>query len=109
MAAEIDDVEWLEPWSAVVDDAMRAQLESELAKEVGRGHLLFQRSAKALARRYDQDDVLYAVGSPSQLAVVHLSYAAKPDQPPWPSTMVFDNMTAFIEERMKRDHDEYAG
>ena len=54
-----------------------------------------------------QDDVLYAVGSPSQLAVVHLSYAAKPDQPPWPSTTLFDNLMAFIEGRMKSDHDGY--
>ena len=109
MAVEIDEIKWLEPWSAVVDDGMRAMLESELAKEVGRGHLLFQRPTRALARRYDQDDVLYAVGSPAQLAVVHLSYAAKPDQPPWPSTTLFDNLTAFIEGRMKPDHDEYAG
>lgn len=109
MAMESDEVEWLEPWSAVADDGMRANLESELAKEVGRGHLLFQRPSRALARRYDQDDVLYAVGSPSQLAVVHLSDAAKPDQPPWPLTTLFDNMTAFIDGRMKPDHDEYAG
>ena len=107
MAVEIDEVEWLEPWSAVVDEGMRAKLESELAKEVGRGHVLFQRPTRALARRHNQDDVLYAVGSPSQLAVVHLSYAAKPDQPPWPSTTLFDNLMAFIEGRMKSDHDGY--
>jgi hypothetical protein len=38
-----------------------------------------------------------------------LSYAAKPDQPPWPSTTLFDSLTAFIEGRMKPDHVEYAG
>lgn len=108
MAAEIDNVEWLEPWSAVVDDGMRAQLESELAKELGVGHVLFGRPTRALARRHDQDDVLYAVGSPSQVAVVHLSYAANPDQPPWPSTTLFDNLMAFIEGRMKPDHEGYA-
>ncbi len=106
---EIDEIEWLEPWSAVVDDGMRAQLESELAREVGPGHLLFQRKARALARRYDQDDVLYAVAGPSQLAAVHLSYAAQPDQPSRPSTTLFDNLTAFIERRMKPDHHGYSG
>jgi hypothetical protein len=109
MAAAIEDVEWLEPWSAVVDDGTRADLEDELAKEVAPGHLLFKRPARALARRHDQDDVLYAVGNPSQLAVVHLSYATKPDNPPWPSTAVFKDVTAFIEGRMKLDHEEYAG
>jgi hypothetical protein len=108
MAAENGEVEWLKPWSAVVDDEMRGKLESELAREVGRGHVLFQRPTRALARRHDQDDVLYAVGSPSQLAVVHLSYAAKPDRPHWPSTTLFDNLMAFIEGRMKPDHDGYA-
>ena len=109
MATEIGEVEWLEPWSAIVDDEMRAQLEGEVAREAGRGHPLFQRPARALARRYDQDDVLYEVGSPSQLAVVHLTYAPKPDQPPWPWTTLFDSMTAFIDARMRPDHEEYAG
>ena len=109
MAIEIGDLEWLEPWSAVVDEKMRAALEDELAKELGRGHVLFQRPARAIARRYDQDDVLYAIENPSQLAVVHLSYAAKPDRPPWPSTSLFDDIAAFIQERMNPDHDDYAG
>ncbi|MFN2613902.1 MAG: hypothetical protein ABR552_03675, partial [Actinomycetota bacterium] len=103
---DLSQIEWLEPWSGVADPAMRARLEAELVRELGRGHILFQRLAKALARRLDQDDVLYAVESPSEVAVVHLSYAAKPDQPPWPSTTLFDNLTAFIETRMKPDHDE---
>jgi hypothetical protein len=103
------EIEWLEPWSAVTDEVMQARLERELVKEVGRGHVLFQRQVKTLARRYDRDDVLYAVENPSQLALVHLSYAAKPDRPPWPSTTLFDDLIGFIDARMKPDHDEYTG
>jgi hypothetical protein len=109
MVSEVPQMEWLEPWSAVIDEAMRAKLEGELAREVGRGHILFRRPARALARRYDQDDVLFAIGNPSQLAVVHLTWAAHPEGPAWPSTSLFDEMSGFAEERMKRDHDEYAG
>jgi hypothetical protein len=109
MATETTKVEWLEPWSAVIDDKMRATLEAELIAEVAQGHTLFQRPARAIARRDDQDDVLYAVGTPSELAVVHLSYAARPDRPPLPTTAIFESMAAFIQDRMKLDHDEFAG
>jgi hypothetical protein len=102
-----ENIEWMEPWTPIVDPALRTSLETELRNEVAQGHVLFGRSAMALARRSDQDDVLFAVDNPSQFAVVHLSYAARPDRPPWPDTICFDDVETFVEGRMRPDHEEY--
>jgi hypothetical protein len=97
---------WLEPWYPLSDDVIRERLERELKSELAADHVLYGRNAHAVATRKDCDDVLFEVGQPSQFAVVHLSYAARPDRPPWPSTEVFENVADFI-ERMKADHSDY--
>src|SRR5215472_494224 len=81
-----EKVGWLEPWSPVKNQQHAAWLERELKKEVVRGHVLFGRAAMAVAVRADQDDVLFQISDPTQLAVVHLTWAARADRPPWPST-----------------------
>jgi hypothetical protein len=105
--AEIAKVAWLEPWSPVVDSQHASRLERELAKEVARGHALFGRVAKAVAVRGDQDDVLFAVANPDQLAVVHLTWSSGADYPLWPTTSFFRNVAEFAEARMKPDHEDF--
>jgi hypothetical protein len=100
-------VEWREPWYPLSDQAARQRLELELKSELAIGHVLFGRSARAIASRQDCDDVLFKVTEPPQLAVVHLSYASRPDHLPWPRTESFESMGDFIERRMNPDHADF--
>lgn len=104
-------VEWIKPWQLLSDNVIQEQLERELKSELAADHILYGRTVRAVATRKDCDDVLFEVGQPSQFAVVHLSYAARPDRAPWPSTEVFESAADFVECRMKADHsdDTFAG
>lgn len=106
-SAELDELVWLEPWSAV-EERHRAALERELQRELIAGHVLFGREARAVGRRKDRDDVLFALfaaGGPSELAVVHLTYARE-TTPDWPHTMLFASAAEFVAGCMRPDHEE---
>lgn len=100
--AEIDQLEWLEPW-APVEEPQREALERELKRELIASHVLFGRNARAIAR--SDDEVLFALDGPSELAVVHLTYVRE-TRAEWPQVMVFPSVTEFVEGCMKPDHEE---
>ncbi|MBT1696416.1 hypothetical protein KK083_05985 [Fulvivirgaceae bacterium PWU4] len=61
----------LPPWH-FVDSGLNNQLE----KEIGRGHVLYGRDVKTIARRQDNDDVLFAVFDAGfKYAKVHLTWS----------------------------------
>lgn len=71
-----------------------APFEAELSREIGTAHLLHGIAARAIARRADQDDVLFALsGSKHRFAVVHLTWKghAQPD-PAWPHTQFYGSI-----------------
>jgi hypothetical protein len=100
-------MELLEPWHVVTSDAV--QLQSELAAELGPFHPLKGRQMRAVARRQDCDDVLFvSVGEPLVVAVVHLTYANRPElDPRWPGTTFFDSIEDWIERGMNADHQDF--
>jgi hypothetical protein len=105
----LDDLaalQWLEPWRAVVSG-----LEVELKNELGEGHPLFGQKAISVARRYDNDDVLFLLlEHASPLAVVHLTWTGRKEKnSQWPHTMLFASLDDFVEGCMKRDHGEHTG
>jgi hypothetical protein len=102
-----DQPAWREPWVPVANEREPGLLAAELLREVAPGHPLHDRPVRIWARRCDCDDVLVLVGNPEQLAVVHLSYASRPDRPPWPKTRIFDSFAEFVEKIMIPDHDEF--
>jgi hypothetical protein len=61
---------------------------------------------RAVARRQDCDDVLFvSADEPKVVAVVHLTYAKRPESDPrWPTTTFFDSMEDWLERGMKQDH-----
>jgi hypothetical protein len=65
---------------------------------------------QAVARRQDCDDVLFvSVDEPRILAVVHLSYANRPETDPrWPRTTFFDSIDDWMECGMKADNEDFA-
>ena len=94
------------PWVAIEGDS--SGLLSELRKEVTRGHVLFGKTnIRAIAKREDRDDVLFALDD--VLAVVHLTWAGRQENPQWPHTSLYGSWAEFISERMQEDVVKYSG
>jgi hypothetical protein len=82
---------------------------TELVREVGPGHPLFSKPAKALAVARDCDDVLFEFEDAGRLrcAVVHLTWSGRREHSAeWPGTQMFDSLVLWI-EWMKAQHEEY--
>ena len=102
---EITDITWKEPWRPIQPGEFGARL----AREVGRSHVLYGRTAICIGRRYDTDDALYFLPhGPALLAVVHLTWSAQtPEsnaQMPW--TDLYESVQDFINRRMIPDANE---
>lgn len=100
---------WLEPWHQIAGEHVVA-IERELRRELAEGHALYGLPVRALARRQDCDDVLFAIEDGSgRVAVVHLTWiSAPPERALWPSTTFFASLDAWIVEGMRPDHDDFA-
>ena len=82
-------------WHPVTpEEAVR--LERELARELPVGHVLHGRVVRALAERYDRDDVAFEVEG-ERTCVVHLTWQVEKD-PNWP-------ISKFV-EALVDNHDE---
>ncbi len=103
---DLSPLEWLEPWTVIVDPKRARLFEAELRRELARSHPLHRRRARAVAHRVDRDDVLFTVGG--ELAVVHLTFSGAVEQPPAPRARVFDTAPEFVAHCMLPDHDEYS-
>ena len=81
-----------EPWGPRCEG-----LEQELSREVAPGHPLYQHKAVAIARRSNNDDVLFRVESPrGGVALVHLTWSGKPETPPCPHAEVFLSLDEWL-------------
>ncbi len=101
------EMKWLMPWRAVSEEEAE-RLCSELRAEACSGHRLLGVEVSALARRVDNDDVLFEIHPSREVAVVHLTWrgAREPD-PRWPDAEVFDSLERWAMGRMHADHVEY--
>jgi hypothetical protein len=99
-------MQWIAPWEPVVNGPA---LESELRREIVMGHPLYGRSAVAVARRVDCDDVLFRVDHARyKLAVVHLTWRMKPEpDPTYPQSQLFADWNDWIANCMKPDNNDY--
>src|SRR6185503_16100622 len=100
-------MEFLRPWAPVGENATR--LQRELHDELGPHHILKGRDMRAVAERQDCDDVLFvSADEPPTIAVVHLTYANRPEQDPlFPGTTFFNSIDDWIERGMQADHDDF--
>jgi hypothetical protein len=95
------EIKWHEPWAPIERPEEREALQAELHSELGASHPLFSVSVVALARRYDQDDVLFELPD-SRVAEVHLTWSCKPERDPhFPRTTIFSSAAVWAEEKMK--------
>jgi hypothetical protein len=101
---QLRTLEWLPPWQATETD-----FGAELRREASPGHPLYQVEAVAVARRVDQDDVLFWLpAGPTHLGFVHLTYPARRERPrDWPSTQLYSTVSDWVERVMRRDHNEF--
>jgi hypothetical protein len=103
-------MKWEVPWHPVAHDAsLVVGLEQELRRELGVGHPLHCLPARALGRRPDCDDVLFALeDGTGRVAAVHLTFThSPPERPPWPLTTIYASFEAWVSECMHRDHEEF--
>ena len=104
---DTSQIQWRVPWSAASPE-QAAQAEAELPRELCAGHILFGRPVAAIGFRQDCDDVLFFLGeSTPSFAVVHLTFQRE-TQPRWPDTALFDSLSAWVEQCMIPDAEEFA-
>lgn len=86
-------------------------LHDELRRELSPQHQLYGVTARAVARRQDNDDVLFELfgnGAPADFAVVHLTWSAQPDQfPSFPSTELYPTFAQWVADCMTLEADDW--
>jgi hypothetical protein len=99
----MDVTEVLEPWY-VTDQ----NLIDELKKEVKRGHILYRLPVKTVARRMDNDDVLFEVLNRDdfKFARVHLTWQHSHD-PQYPLTETYSDWQQVYEQVIVPDHADW--
>lgn len=105
-AGELTGFEFLDPWRRA-----DSGLEAELQKECGRRHPLYGQKAVSVARRTDNDDVLFLLPEfrLARYAVVHLTWSGRTEPAPgWPQTVFYASLDEWAEKCMKPDHREWA-
>ncbi|ADB15836.1 hypothetical protein Psta_1154 [Pirellula staleyi DSM 6068] len=103
-------MKWLVPWHPVGEDSGQVGgMEQELKRELSADHPLFGLPVKALARRQDCDDVLFALqDGTGRVAVVHLTWTRNPpERPPWPHTTLFPSLENWAAKGMYADTEEF--
>ena len=102
--SDFENVAWLEPWRSETSQGFV----EELRKEVCGKHPLFGRRAITVGKRDDCDDVLFFLpDGPDPLAMVHLTWRMRTETNRfWPRTSFFSSLDDWIENGMKRDHQE---
>lgn len=86
--------EWPKGWVPIVAEEHRRAFENELASEVGGGHVLHGLVVMAIARADGRDDFLFSLQD-GRVADVHLTFANRPERPPWPNTAVHISIDAW--------------
>ena len=80
-------------------------LADELRREVAPGHKLFNVPVTAIARRRDNDDVLFQIEDGSgRVAVVHLTWRVESD-PTWPFTGIYESLESWFATGMIDDEE----
>ncbi|MXV50771.1 hypothetical protein GS399_07280 [Pedobacter sp. HMF7647] len=93
-----------EPWYWTEQD-----LNEQLASELSFRHILYEKKVQTLARRGDNDDVLFRVfNSEFKYAVVHLSWSGSINKEGhWPTVQIYKDWDDLYENRIKTDNEFY--
>ena len=96
-----DTLHYLKPWHSDNTD-----LTVQLHREINKKHILYSKPVKTIARRQDNDDVLFEVNNADfNYAMVHLTWAQKKlDDSKYPRTETYKNWQEVYENRIIIDH-----
>lgn len=96
---------WLPPWYPIDSEEDCRALCNELQREINSAHPLHGLMATAIARRQDNDDVLFVLED-GRYAAVHLTWVGQQDSSDVPATTVYATAEDFARDRMMPDHHE---
>ena len=102
-------INWLSPWEPILEsEPMALVFLEELKKEISPQHILFNKQVEAIARRRDNDDVLFKLfGNPTQYAVVHLTWSNQQEaDESFPFTTIFPDFETWVIDCMEKDHND---
>ena len=100
--------ELLTPWEPT-DPESSDRFEDEYAAEIGKGHPLNGVPVKAIARRMDQDDILFRLlRHLCEYAVVHLTWSGREEvDPRWPAFEIYADAPDLMERCIRPTHEEF--
>ena len=95
------EIAWLVPWYPTADE----EFSGVLRREMGPGHVLEAvADLKTIARRQDNDDVLFLLGD-GRVAIVHLTWRdGRETDGRWPATRIDPSLDEFVRTAMAEDH-----
>lgn len=91
---------FIEPWEEVINNEA---LEKQLTSEVSDKHLLYGLTLKAVARRGDNDDVLYYCNDLDVFYIVHLTWSKVDLTGKYPQFVRCDTWKEFETEMIKEN------
>ena len=97
-----------EPWE-LIDSSLGDGIKDELLKEINGDHPLHKVNCEPVAKRIDNDDVLFRINPHlCEYAVVHLTWSGKKEvDSKWPHVDFFADTDDLYKERLKPDYEEY--
>jgi hypothetical protein len=80
-----------------------ASFEAELHRELSPGHPLYGLRLRAIGRRPDRDDALFAIDDGSgRVAQVHLTWLGAEERLPCPVARIYNDVAAWVAEQGRR-------
>jgi hypothetical protein len=96
-------MDWIEPWQLLDQAAHVASFEAELNREVSPGHPLYGLCLRAVGRRPDRDDALFAIEDGSgRVAQVNLTWLGAEERLPCPVVRIYNNVAARVAGQGRR-------
>jgi hypothetical protein len=98
---------WLEPWVPIDGNNERTAFEAELGNELVLGHALHGVSVVAIARRRDQDYVLFSLRD-GRVVEVYLTWRDRSEcDTHWPLAEFFASVADWSKRRMEPQHEAW--
>jgi hypothetical protein len=95
---KMNNIEFEKPWLSIDSDVERNRLIKELEKEINSSHVLYGKKSMPIAKREDDDDVIFKT-SDGSYALVHLTWSGKQEKDAsFPFTEIFSSLKNLLNE-----------
>ena len=94
----MNNIELKKPWIYIESELEKYNLIKELKNEMNSNHVLFDKNSIPIAKREDNDDVIYKI-SDYYFAIVHLTWSGKQEKNGrFPYTEIFSSLKDLLDE-----------